>query len=195
VSQQSGVAAVSSWAAVSRLAAANRIRNALNGKQGLAATAEAAAESFLETFAADTASVSLIHGDEYRSLVNVGVLFPGDSRFPDDEVYEVTYYPTASAALLKGEGYFSSVGVMGTLRESDKLLAELDRGSCMGVPLIYLRKTIGEVFVTRPHGDAVFGAADLAVGMELTRQLGFRIGPAFFKRLEREPEWWPSTAQ
>ena len=39
-------------------------------------------------------------------------------------------------------------------RESDRMLKEFDRGTCMGVPLTYLRETIGEVFVTRPHGRA-----------------------------------------
>ena len=70
------------WTPITRLSAANRIRDALQGTSELAEIAEAAAESFLETFAADTGSVSLIQGDEYRSLVNVGELFPGDTRFP-----------------------------------------------------------------------------------------------------------------
>ncbi|MEO8330333.1 MAG: GAF domain-containing protein [Candidatus Nanopelagicales bacterium] len=160
----------------------------------LESIAEAAAESFRVTFSADTASVSLIRGGEYRTLVNVGVLFPGDTRFPTDEFYETSYYPTASAALLAGDGYFSSIGVRGTLPESDRLLRELDRGSCMGVPLTYLRETLGEVFVTRPHGDAVFDGDDLSVAMELTRQLGFRVGPALLKRLRTDSTFWPSAS-
>ena len=160
---------------------------------GLAEIAEAAAESFLETFAADTASVSLIQGDEYRSLVNVGVLFPGDARFPEDEVYEIGYYPQASDALMRGEGYLSSTATRG-IAESDRMLREFDRGTCMGVPLTYLRETIGEVFVTRPHGEPAFTVEDLGVGMELTRQLGFRMGPAFLKRVARDPSWWPLNA-
>jgi len=181
------------WTPITRLSAANRIRDALNGTSELTEIAEAAAESFLETFAADTASVSLVQGDEYRSLVNVGVLFPGDVRFPEDEVYEIGYYPKASEALMRGEGYVSSIDTKG-MAEADRMLKEFDRGTCMGVPLTYLRETIGEVFVTRPHGEPAFTAEDLGVGMELTRQLGFRMGPAFQKRVARESSWWPLNA-
>jgi len=181
------------WTPITRLSAANRIRDALHGTTELADIAEAAAESFLETFAADTASVSLIQGDEYRSLVNVGVLFPGDVRFPEDEVYEIGYYKEASEALMRGEGYLASRDTKG-VAESDRMLREFDRGTCMGVPLTYLRETIGEVFVTRPHGEPVFTTDDLGVGREITRQLGFRMGPAFQKRVARDPSWWPLNA-
>ena len=97
------------WTPITRLSAANRIRDALQGTVELAEIAEAAAESFLETFCADAASVSLIHDNEYRTLVNVGVLFPGDCRFPEDEVYELGYYPEATNALLSGEGYLATL--------------------------------------------------------------------------------------
>jgi GAF domain len=185
---------IAAWTAISRLSAANRIRDALNGTDSLIDIAEAAAESFLDTFRADTASVSLIHHGQYRSLVNVGVLFPGDIRLPENELYGVDYYPEASKVLLAGSGYFSSVGVVGSLHESDKLLQELDRGTCMGVPLVYTGETLGEVFVTRPHGDPNFDGDDLSLGMELTQQLGFRIGPAFLKKMRRDPDWWPADS-
>ena len=103
----------------------------LQGTSELAEIAAAAAESFLETFAADTGSVSLIQGDEYRTLVNVGVLFPGETRFPEDEIYEIGYYPKASEALMRGEGYVSSIDTKGQV-ESDRMLKEFDRGTCMG---------------------------------------------------------------
>lgn len=181
------------WTVIGRLSASNRIREAMRGCTSLAELGEAAAEQFMETFFADTASVSLIQGDEYRTLVNVGELFPGEVPFPDDEIYGTDYYPQATAELLAGRGFFSSVGVIGSLPESDALLAELDRGTCMGVPLNYDGSCIGEVFVTRPKGDHLFDASDVGLGMELSRQLGFLIGPALLQVLREDPEFWPSA--
>jgi hypothetical protein len=47
------------------------------------------------------------------------------------------------------------------------------------------------VFVSRRIGVHGFNGKDLAVALDLSRQLGFRVGPAVVAYNANNPDWWP----
>lgn len=179
------------WSATARLAAANRMREALMNKAGLIPISEAAAQFFADTFAADASTISLIRGTQYRTLVTVGEPAPGQSRHANREPYPTSTYPEITDALLAGRGYVSSIGNPGGISESQAMLTRFHKGSCIGAPIVYRADILGEVFLSRRVGVHGFNGKDLAVALELSRQLGFRVGPAVTAYDTNHPDWWP----
>src|SRR3954467_9054130 len=45
--------------------------------------------------------------DVMRTLVNVGMLAPGESRFPEDEIYPLASFPAVAALLREGRSYLN----------------------------------------------------------------------------------------
>ncbi len=71
------------------------------------------------------------------------------------------------------------------------MLSSFHQGSCIGAPIIYRQEVLGEVFVSRRVGAHGFNGKDLAVALDLSRQLGFRVGPAVVAYDANNPDWWP----
>ena len=179
------------WSPTARLAAANRMRESLKDSAGLIAIAEASAGFFAETFAADASAITLIRGGEFRTLVTVGDESPGQVRHVDWEPYPTSTYPQIADVLRAGRGYVCSIGNPGGIAESQAMLKSYQKGSCIGAPIIYHQEVLGEVFVSRRVGVHSFNGKDLAVALDLARQLGFRIGPAVVAHDANNPDWWP----
>ncbi len=180
--------------AVSRLAAGNALRSRLKNTAGLNGIAGAAASFLYDFFDADDASISLLKGDWFRTLVSVGADAPGEVTHPNGDTYPVSEYPTVTRLLRSGSGYVSSVGNDGGVRESQRFLAEYRMTTCMGAPIGYQGDVVGEVFVSRVRGRSHYTGRDLAALLDLARQIGYRVGPAVKAQDERDPAWWPSEA-
>ena len=183
------------WSPTARLAAANRMRESLKDSAGLIPIAEAAARFFTVTFAADASSITLIRGREYRTLVTEGEPTSGQSRHTNWEPYATSSYPQITRVLRAGSGYVSSIGNPGGIPESQEMLTSFRQGSCIGAPIVYHSDVLGEVFVSRRVGAHSFNGKDLAVALELARQLGFRVGPAVVAHDANNPGWWPADDQ
>jgi len=181
--------------AVSRLAAGNNMRERLKNLAGLGPVSDAAAEFFYEFFDADASAISLLRHHQFRTLVTVGDAVPGQMRHPDGETYDAELYPTVTRNLMGGSGYVASIGNDGGIPESQQFLVEYKKGSCIGAPIIYGGGVMGEVFVSRQRGRPHYNGRDLASALDLSRQLGFRIGPAVKAQLTMEPDWWPDPSE
>ncbi|HVQ18963.1 MAG TPA: GAF domain-containing protein [Actinomycetes bacterium] len=181
------------WTPTTRLAAANRMRERLKARAGLVAIAEAAAHYFADTFQADAAAITLLRGDEYRTLITVGDESPGQQRHVNWEAYPTSTYPQITEVLRAGRGYVSSLGNPGGIPESQRMLRQIQKASCIGAPIVYGGTIWGEMFVSRRTGVRAFTGKDLAVALDLARQLGFRIGPAVVAHDANNPDWWPTT--
>ncbi len=83
--------------------------------------------------------------DRVRTLINVGELGPGEERFPTGETYELADYPLAARLLRDGESYVVSRGDDGLGPADRQLLDALDKGSYIGVPVIFDGRTWGKL--------------------------------------------------
>ena len=191
VSQESDVGDRREWSPTARLAAANRMRESLKDRAGLLRIAEAAAFYFVDTFTADASAITLVRGSEYRTLITVGDPAPGVVRHDDGTVYPTSTYPQITEVLRAGRGYVASIGNDGGVPETQAMLRSIRRSSCIGAPIIYRTNVLGEVFLTRRTGVHTFNGNDLAIALDLSRQLGFRVGPAVVAYDQNNPDWWP----
>jgi GAF domain-containing protein len=180
-------------AAVTRLAAANRLRERLRDLAGLVPVADAAAEFFYEFFDADASAITLMRGGWFRTLVTVGEAIPGQIRHPDGQTYPVDTYPTVARRLEGGSGYVSSLGNDGGIPESRVFLVDYKKATCLGAPISYAGETVGEVFVSRASGRPHYTGHELALALDLARQLGLRIGPGIKAQDQVNAGWWPSA--
>ena len=73
-------------------------------------------------FDADTASISLLRGDVYRTLVNVGDEGYREIGHPSGDDYSVADYPDVTRLLRSGSGYVASIGSDGGVAESQRFL-------------------------------------------------------------------------
>src|SRR4051794_25436231 len=69
--------------------------------------------------------------DVMRTLVNVGLLAPGESRFPEDEIYPLDSFPAVAALLRDGKSYLNPGDV-----SSLAVAAHQRYGSHAGVPIV-----------------------------------------------------------
>lgn len=179
------------WSPTERLAAANRMRSALKDRAGLSPISEAAAKFFVETFEADVAAITLLRGDEYRKLTAIGEEGPREVTHDVWEPYPTSVYSELTQVLKSGRGFVAAVGCDGGVPETQTLLRRLRKGTCVGAPIVHKGEVIGEVFVSRDIGRQNFTGRDLALALDLSRQLGFRIGPAIIAYEDAHPQWWP----
>lgn len=176
--------------AVSRLAAGNALRERLKGRAGLGPVADAAAVFVAEFFAADTAAITLLKDDAFRTLVTVGDEVPGQVRHPDGENYPIDGYPTVTRLLRSGSGYVASIGNDGGVAESQRFLSAYRMSTCLAAPISYSGDVVGEVFAARVKGRPHFTGRELASLLDIARQVGYRIGPAVKAMDAQDPSWW-----
>jgi hypothetical protein len=169
------------------------MREALKDRAGLLPIAEAAAKYFVGIFHAESSAITLIRGSQYRTLVTVGDGNPGEVRKADWKVYPTSAYPQVTELLRAGRGYVASVGNDGGVPETQEILMSFRKGSCIGAPITYRSDVLGEVFLSRKTGVQWFTGKDLAVALDLSRQLGFRVGPAVVAYDANNPDWWPAV--
>lgn len=179
------------WSPTTKLAAANRMRESLKDRAGLLPIAEAAVSFFVETFVADEGSITLLRGSQFRTLASFGEELRGPLRYLNWDPYPTSTYPQITRVLRSGRGYVASIGNDGGIQETQEMLTSFQQGSCIGTPIIYHQEVLGEVFVSRRIGVHGFNGKDLAIALDLARQLGFRVGPAVVAYDANNPNWWP----
>jgi diguanylate cyclase (GGDEF)-like protein len=155
-------------AVASAVAAAHRLEDVL----------EVVAEETRRVVGASSVSISRWERehDRVRTLINVGELGPGEERFPTEETYALADYPLAARLLREGASYVISRGDRDLGVHDRQLLDALDKGSYIGVPVIFDGRTwgklesfahVGAVPFTRRHVpflEAIAGQVGAAIG-------------------------------
>ena len=137
--------------------------------------------------ALDAASLSITRwqGEQgaLRVLVNVGVLAPGEVRFPTDEIYPSAVYQQADTLVQDRRGYVANVD---DGDEEAELLRRLQKDSCLGVPIVVDASVWGAIYATRFAGQPRFVAADIDFATAVATQVAAGVVQAdHVARIER----------
>ena len=137
--------------------------------------------------ALDAASLSISRWDResgtLRTLVNVGLLGPHESRFPTDEVYPVSAWPTAQRLVEDREAHVATVDDAG---EEAARIAGLGKDSFIATPIVVEARVWGELFATRTASQRRFSEADLDFANAVATQVAAGVVQAdHFARIER----------
>ena len=116
--------------------------------------------------------------DRVRTLINVGELGPGEDRFPMSETYELAEYPLAAQLLREGASYVISLGDPDLGPHDRQLLDALDKGSYIGVPVIFDGRTWGKLEAFANVSDAPFTRRHIPFLEAIAGQVGAAIGRA-----------------
>jgi len=145
------------------------------------ATAESARRSL------DAASLSISRWDResgvLRTLVNVGMLTPGETRFPDDETYALNAWPDLAVLV---EDRLSFLATVGDGSAEGGLLEQMGRDSSLSVPIIVEARTWGELWAARVPGQPRYVEEDLGFAEAVAVQIGAGVVQAdHLARVER----------
>jgi diguanylate cyclase (GGDEF)-like protein len=137
--------------------------------------------------ALDAASLSISRWDResgtLRTLVNVGLLGPHESRFPTDEVYPVSAWPTAQRLVEHREGH---VGTSDDDGEEAERISGIGKDSFVATPIVVEARVWGELFATRTTGQRRFSRSDLDFANAVATQVAAGVVQAdHFARIER----------
>jgi diguanylate cyclase (GGDEF)-like protein len=137
--------------------------------------------------ALDAAALSISRWDRetgvLRTLVNVGLLGPGEMRFPEDETYSLGAWP-AMTALVEDRASFVCAVDDGTPEAGQLALRAKD--STLSVPVIVEGRVWGEVWAARAPGQPRYGRSDLPFAEALATQIAAGVVQAdHLARVER----------
>jgi GAF domain-containing protein len=121
---------------------------------------EALAESARR--ALDGASLSISRWDRERgvlkTIVNVGMLAPGEVRFPTDETFALASWPEVGGLV---QGRMSFVTRLGDGTPEGGHLAQLGKTSGLSAPILVEARVWGEMWVARAEGQPAYTEDDL----------------------------------
>jgi GAF domain-containing protein len=162
------------WIGESRSEIIRHLVAHLEHHEDLRGLAHSAALTIQEIMAASSVHITLIEGERFRDVVNVGELAPDQVTFPEDASYPLSDYPAAAERLLSHRGYLSTDQlevVTEYVRQSPRPV----QPCFMGVPIVARGRVFGEVFLTRGPDVPVFTHEDLELAMDLGTVVGSRI--------------------
>lgn len=162
------------WLGPSRTEIIRHLVVAIDRYEDLTSLARGAAEATMEIMAASCAHVTLIEGTNFRDVVNVGHLDPGQVPFPVDQVYPLDLLPAAADRLLSHRGYLSTDS-LDVVTEYLRFQPLAEMSSFLGVPIVAQGTVFGELFLCRLPGQPEFAQEDLDLAMDLGTVLGARI--------------------
>jgi len=146
---------------------------------------ELTAEEARRSLDAASLSISRWQGEQgaLRVLVNVGVLAPGEVRFPTDEIYASAVYEQADTLVQDRRGYVADAD--GDDEEAE-LLRRLQKDSCLGVPIIVDATVWGAIYATRFAGQPRFTPTDIDFATAVATQVAAGVVQAdHVARIER----------
>jgi len=148
----------------SRIRSLAVMARALGRSARLESTIELAAEEALRALDAACVSVSRLEpgtGD-VRTIINVGLLGPGEARWPVDEVYRLEDYPNLTTVVEDLRGWYATVDdPLADPAEVD-LMRRFGKGSALAAPVLVDGSLWGELYATRLVGEPPFVDDDLA---------------------------------
>ncbi|HVQ88579.1 MAG TPA: hypothetical protein VMT88_10400 [Actinomycetes bacterium] len=177
------------WSPAARLWATQTVREVLAEASDLLGASEGFAEVVRECLNARSVSITLIEGDDFRDLVNVGRLAPDQVRFPVDQRYPLSSYPATTERLLSHEGYLSTSSSLEVVREYIAQSPRETVGCFMGLPIAALGEVRGELFAFRDPDVPVFLPADLDIARDLATQFGAQLPDLLQQQAFESPDW------
>jgi diguanylate cyclase (GGDEF)-like protein len=145
---------------------------------------ELCAETARAALAAGSLSISRWDRESgvLRTLVNVGVLSPGEARFPADETYSLADWPDMSM-LVAGRSFVSAAGD-GTA--DGDFLESLGKDSSLSVPILLEGRMWGELWAARTAGQPRYHPSDVEFAEALATQIAAGVVQAdHLARVER----------
>jgi diguanylate cyclase (GGDEF)-like protein len=158
------------------------------GAHDLAQVLEVAAEEARAASGAASLSVSRWDraGGALRTMINVGVLGPGEERYPDGELYPLGEDLSGQRLLNEGVPYFNAVDDAGVDPWCASRLRRLGKESEVGVPILVEGEPWGEVYATTAPGEPRFRGEDVRFLEAVAGQLAVAIERAeLFSRVSR----------
>ena len=148
----------------SRIRSLAVMARALGRSARLEATIEIAAEEAVRALDAACVSVSRLEpgtGD-VRTIINVGLLGPGEERWPVAEVYRLEDYAKLATVVEELRGWHAAAGdPLADPAEVD-LMRRFGKGSALAAPLLVDGALWGEFYASRLIGEPPFVDDDLA---------------------------------
>lgn len=134
---------------------------------------EQAADAALEVIEAASLSISRWERDQeaMRTLINVGVLGPGEDRFPTDELYPLAEHPLVAELLREKRPYHTAVDDPDASPRAVEILRRLDKESDLAVPIVVDGEVWGEVWATTHRGTRRFDGGDVRFLEAIAAQL------------------------
>jgi diguanylate cyclase (GGDEF)-like protein len=146
---------------------------------------ELAAEQALGAIGAASLSISRWEGQTVRTLINVGVLAPGEERFPRDEHYPLADFPAIEKVLRSGGFVVAAVDDPSADEALRELMIRLEKESSLSVPIVFEDTTWGELWATSAPGEPRFTARDATFLRAVADQVASAIGRAeLFEQVE-----------
>jgi diguanylate cyclase (GGDEF)-like protein len=134
-----------------------------------------AEEARLATGAASLSISRMEPGGEYlRTLVNVGLLAPGEQRRPIDEVYRLSDFPVYESCMRAGEVFVARLDDPHCDTAEHDLLVSVAKNSSISVPIMHGDELWGELWATTDYTRRQFTDDDV----ELLRAVTQRVQPA-----------------
>jgi len=146
---------------------------------------EALAESARR--ALDGASLSISRWDRERgvlkTIVNVGMLAPGEVRFPTDETFALASWPEGGGLV---QGRMSFLTRLGDGTPEGGHLAQLGKTSGLSAPILVEARVWGEMWVARAEGQPAYTEDDLDFAEAVATQVAAGVVQAeHMARVER----------
>ncbi|HZG93220.1 MAG TPA: sensor domain-containing diguanylate cyclase [Mycobacteriales bacterium] len=175
-----------------------RVSDALSSLTAVAAAASALStfEDLLEVTAeearvaigASSLSISRMEpgGDYLRTLVNVGLLSPGEQRRPIHEVYRLSDFPVYESCMRSGQVYVARLDDPDCDSNEHALLVAVEKKSSISVPIMHGDDLWGELWATTDHTRSLFSTDDVHLLQAVTERVQPAIAQAeLLARLSR----------
>lgn len=135
----------------------------------------------------DAASLSISRWEResgvMRTLVNVGLLGPGETRFPHDEIYPLSAWADLSVLVEDGRSVVAAVDD-GSLEAT--VLEALEKDSSLSVPIMVEARVWGELWASRTRGQPRYEESDLDFAEAVAVQIAAGVVQAdHLARVER----------
>jgi hypothetical protein len=146
---------------------------------------EASAELLRSQLGVDTLSVSCFRGraGDLRTLINTGVLGPGEQRRPTAECYPLHAFPAAAALVTHRRPYVSARGAPGDAA-SVSLEARLEKTSQAAAPVVVEEKVWGELWVASTDAGLPLTRAELPLICWAATRLGHLVAELLAEGIE-----------
>lgn len=167
-----------------RLHSLASLAHALGQSGGLDVMLEVASEEMIGALGAASVSISRLEPGSWtlRTLINVGQLGPGETRWPQSEVYRLEDYGHFRPVFHERQVWFTALDDVDADTADVTLLRALEKGSSLTAPLVVDGSVWGELYATW-HATA---ADSLAVHVPYIEALTAILGGALSRTLQAE---------
>ena len=162
------------------------LAHALDRPHPLFRVLELAAEDACDVLQAASLSISEVDAEDgtTATIINVGILGPGETRWPDHEAYYIDEASKLARLVLDHRPWTADLADPSCDPFEARLLRRLGKGSAMAVPILVDGRVWGEIYATRLPGRRPFGNEDVTYATVLSAVVGGAISRALRDEVE-----------